>query len=55
MAVTQAFWFDRVADPARRDVDTVAMRELVRDVMQGDDWLGALLPVGGGLLVGIKR
>ena len=55
VAVTQALWFDRVADPARRDVDTVAMRELVRDVMQSEDWLGTLLPVGGGLLIGIKR
>jgi predicted O-methyltransferase YrrM len=41
----------RVADPAARDPDTVAMRELGRTVREHERLVPSLLPVGSGLLV----
>lgn len=55
LAVNDALWHDRVADPARRDEDTVAMRELGKQLRADDRLLTTLLPVGGGLLVTLKR
>src|SRR4051794_41503197 len=49
-----ALWHDRVADPAQRDPETVAVRELGRTVLESDDLLPLLLPVGDGLLVARK-
>jgi predicted O-methyltransferase YrrM len=54
VAFDNALWHDRVADPAQRDADTVAIRELGRTVREHDDLLPALLPVGDGLLVAKK-
>lgn len=55
VVVNDALWHDRVADPARRDEDTVAMRELGKQIREDERLIPALLPVGGGLLVAIKR
>jgi predicted O-methyltransferase YrrM len=41
----------RVADPGARDPDTVALRELAREVREHERLTPALLPVGSGLLV----
>jgi predicted O-methyltransferase YrrM len=41
----------KVADPAARDNDTVALRELARAVRDDTRLVPALLPVGSGLLV----
>jgi predicted O-methyltransferase YrrM len=54
VAFDNALWHDRVADPAQRDAETVAIRELGRIVREHDDLLPALLPVGDGLLVAKK-
>lgn len=45
-----ALWHDRVADPARRDEATVAIRDLAREVAEREDLVPVLLPVGDGLL-----
>ncbi|HYU83785.1 MAG TPA: O-methyltransferase [Kribbellaceae bacterium] len=55
VAFDNALWHDRVADPAQRDPETVAIRELIRAVREDDDLVSALLPVGDGLLVAVKR
>lgn len=55
LAVNDALWHDRVADPARRDEDTVAMRELGKRIREEGLLVPVLLPVGGGLLVAVKR
>jgi predicted O-methyltransferase YrrM len=55
VAFDNALWHDRVADPAQRDPDTVAIRELGRAVRDDDRLLPTLLPVGDGLLVAVKR
>ncbi|MDF1603937.1 O-methyltransferase [Nocardioides sp. YIM 152315] len=54
VAFDNALWHDRVADPAQRDEETVAIRELGRTVAERDDLVALLLPVGDGLLVAKK-
>ena len=54
VAFDNALWHDRVADPAQRDAETVAIRELGRTVREHDSLLPVLLPVGDGLLVAKK-
>lgn len=53
--VVHALWHDQVADPARRDADTVVMREIVQFLAKSADFVPALFPVGDGLAVAIKR
>ncbi|WP_152195072.1 O-methyltransferase [Georgenia subflava] len=55
LAVGAALWHDRVADPARRDEATVAVRELGKRVRDDDRLVPALLPTGDGLLVAVRR
>ena len=54
LAFDNALWHDRVADPAQRDEETVAIRELGRTVREHESLLPLLLPVGDGLLVAKK-
>ena len=54
VAFDNALWHDRVADPAQRDAETVAIRELGKTVRDHDQLLPLLLPVGDGLLVAKK-
>ena len=54
VAFDNALWHDRVADPAQRDPDTVAIRELVSRVREDENLVPVLLPVGDGLLVAKK-
>jgi predicted O-methyltransferase YrrM len=54
VAFDNALWHDRVADPAQRDEETVAIRDLGRTVAERDDLVSLLLPVGDGLLVAKK-
>jgi predicted O-methyltransferase YrrM len=49
-----ALWHDRVADPPQRDEETVAIRELGREVAEHEDLVSVLLPVGDGLLAAKK-
>jgi predicted O-methyltransferase YrrM len=55
VAFDNALWHDRVADPGQRDDETVAIRELGRQVAEHDDLTAVLLPVGDGLLVAKKE
>jgi predicted O-methyltransferase YrrM len=54
VAFDNALWGDRVADPANRTPDTVAIRELGRLVREDDRLTPMLLPVGDGLLAAVK-
>jgi predicted O-methyltransferase YrrM len=49
-----ALWHDRVADPAQRDPETVAIRELGRTVRESESLVPLLLPMGDGLLAAKK-
>ena len=51
VAFDNALWHDRVADPAQRDAETVAIRDLGRQVLEHDGLVPLLLPVGDGLLL----
>jgi predicted O-methyltransferase YrrM len=55
LAVDNALWHDRTADPANTDDETVAIREAIAMVAENEDLLPALLPVGDGLLVAVKN
>lgn len=48
-------WSGRVADPAERDTETVALRDVAAAVKADDDWLPVLLTIGDGLLVTALR
>ncbi len=54
VAFDNALWHDRVADPAQRDAETVAIRELGNAVREHEDLIPVLLPVGDGLLLARK-
>lgn len=55
LAVNRALAGGRVGDPAARDPDTVALREVVKAVRESEDWIPALLPVDEGLLSAVRR
>ncbi|ADH92946.1 O-methyltransferase [Arcanobacterium haemolyticum] len=55
LVVAHALYRDRVADPARRDDHTVAMRNLGKLLQESDSLTTSLLPVGDGLLVSVKN
>jgi predicted O-methyltransferase YrrM len=55
VAFDNALWHDRVADPAQRDATTTAIRELGKRVRDDEQLVSAMLPVGDGLLVAVKR
>ena len=54
LAIDNALWHDKVADPAQRDPDTIAIRAVVTSLADDERWLPALLPVGDGLLVAVR-
>ncbi|BCJ66197.1 O-methyltransferase [Polymorphospora rubra] len=55
LAVHGALAGGRIADPAARDLETVAVREVVKAVRESEEWIPALLPAGAGLLTAVKR
>jgi predicted O-methyltransferase YrrM len=55
LAVDNALWHDRVADPAQRDEATTAVREMGKAVRDHEDLIPAMLPCGDGLLLAVKR
>lgn len=55
MAFDNALWHDRVADPTQRDPDTTTLRDLGKTVRTDTRLIPAMLPVGDGLLVAVKR
>ena len=55
LALDNALWHDRLADPAQRDPDTIAIRGTLTALRDDERWLLALLPVGDGLLTAVRR
>ncbi|WP_317983882.1 O-methyltransferase [Nocardioides ochotonae] len=55
VAFDNALWHDRVADPSQRDEETVAIRELGKEIAAHDELVSLLLPVGDGLLLAKKE
>ncbi|RJL33455.1 O-methyltransferase [Bailinhaonella thermotolerans] len=54
VAFDNALWHNRVADPAQRDQDTVAIRELGKLVRDDDRLVPVMIPLGDGLLAAVK-
>lgn len=50
VAFDNALWHNRIADPAKRDASTLAIRALVNAVREDERLTSVLLPVGDGLL-----
>lgn len=50
-----ALWHGRVPDPGCQDEDTTAVREVSEQVRSDEHLVPLLLPVGDGLLAGVKR
>jgi predicted O-methyltransferase YrrM len=55
VAIDNALWHGRVADPASRDEETTVIRDLGRTIAAHDGLVPLLLPVGDGLLVAKKE
>lgn len=55
VAFDNALWHDKVADPAQRDPETVAIRELTKAMREDERVVPLLLPLGDGLLAAVKR
>lgn len=55
LVVTNALWFGGVANPARRDMDTVVMREMTRALLESEQFTVSLLPTGEGVEVAVRR
>ena len=55
VAFDNVLWHDRVADPAQRDPETVALRDLGRAVREDERLVPVLLHAGDGLLAAVKR
>jgi predicted O-methyltransferase YrrM len=55
VAFDNALWHGRVADPTSRDAETVAIRELLRQLRDDDRLVPLLLPSGDGLLAAVLK
>lgn len=55
VAFDNALWGNRVADPTCQDDDTTAIREVCEQLRTDERVIPLLLPVGDGLLAGVKR
>lgn len=55
LVLDNMLWHDRVADPASRDEVTTILRDLGKKLRDDDRLMPALLPVGDGLFVAVKR
>jgi predicted O-methyltransferase YrrM len=55
LALGGALGGGRVTDPAARDPDTVALREILRTLRDDERWLPAFLPTGDGLMCAVRR
>ncbi|MGH3663639.1 MAG: O-methyltransferase [Micromonosporaceae bacterium] len=55
LALDNTLWGGKVVDPAARDPQSVALREVVKSLRDTEEWTTALLPVGDGLLAAVKN
>jgi predicted O-methyltransferase YrrM len=55
IAVDNALLGDRIADPGQNDEETESVRAALELIRDNEDLVPALLPVGDGLLVAVKR
>lgn len=54
LVIPNALWFGNVANPARRDPHTVALREVTKALLESEDFLTCLIPTGDGALLAVR-
>lgn len=54
LIIPNALWFGHVANPAKRDPHTVAMREATRGLLESEEFLTCLVPSGDGVLLAVR-
>lgn len=54
VAIDNALWHDKVADPTQRDAETVAVREAGRMLRDDENMVPVMVPLGDGMLVAVK-
>jgi predicted O-methyltransferase YrrM len=55
LVLDNMLWHDKVADPAARDDETTVLRDLGKRLRDDERLVPALLPVGDGMFVAVKR
>lgn len=55
MVFDNALWGNRVADESNEDNETIVLREVLEAVGATEDLTSSLVPVGDGLLIGVKH
>lgn len=55
VAFDNALWHGKVPDPTTRDAETLAVREMLRQVRDDDRLVPMLLPTGDGLLAAVVK
>jgi len=55
LVIAHALWRDRIPNPALRDDQTAAMRSVLKNFEDNDDFITQLSLVGDGLLVVLKK
>ncbi len=55
LVIPNGLWFGNVANPARRDPYTVALRENARALLESDEFVTTLVPTGDGVLIAVRR
>ncbi|MDP9801478.1 putative O-methyltransferase YrrM [Arcanobacterium wilhelmae] len=55
LALARALYADRVADPARRDERTVALRNLGITLLESEEVTASIVPIGDGLIIAVKN
>ncbi|WP_350258828.1 O-methyltransferase [Scrofimicrobium sp. R131] len=54
LVVVNALWNGNVANPAKRDMNTVIMREMTRALLESEQFVCSLLPIGEGVEVAVR-
>lgn len=55
LVIINALWNGNVADPTKRDRNTVIMREMTRALLESDQFYSCLLPIGEGVEISVRR
>lgn len=54
LVIPNALWFGNVANPARRDPHTIALRETTRALLESEEFMTTLVPSGDGVLIAVR-
>lgn len=55
LVIQNGLWFGNVADPARRDPQTISLREVLKALADSEEFDVVVLPVGDGVVLATRR